>query len=114
MAGRKSTLKLAQRMTSSFSQAVAASSYNQIWTKVVGKTGEDIRVCSRKNLSDPGEPIGVILCAVSSLWLPVSLHILFDFLRDEARRHEVTIKFFVTHQFKLLCSIVIKYSVEDF
>ncbi|XP_022998611.1 homeobox-leucine zipper protein GLABRA 2 isoform X2 [Cucurbita maxima] len=87
LAGRKSTLKLAQRMSSSFSQAVAASSY-QTWTKVVGKTGEDIRVCSRKNLSDPGEPIGVILCAVFSLWLPVPPHTLFHFLRDDARRNE--------------------------
>ncbi|KAG7018323.1 Homeobox-leucine zipper protein GLABRA 2, partial [Cucurbita argyrosperma subsp. argyrosperma] len=64
-----------------------ASSY-QTWTKVVGKTGEDIRVCSRKNLSDLGEPIGAILCAVSSLWLPVSPHLLFHFLRDQARRHQ--------------------------
>lgn len=87
LAGRKSTLKLAQRMSSSFSQAIAASSY-QTWTKVVGKTGEDIRVCSRKNLSDPGEPIGVILCAVSSLWLPLSPHLLFDFFRDESRRNQ--------------------------
>jgi hypothetical protein len=31
----------------------------------------------------------VILCAVSSVWLPVVPHILFDFLRDEARRNEV-------------------------
>ncbi|KAE8650727.1 hypothetical protein Csa_023399 [Cucumis sativus] len=87
LAGRKSTLKLAQRMSCSFSQAVAASSY-QTWTKVVGKSGEDIRVCSRKNLSDPGEPIGVILCAVSSLWLPLSPHLLFDFFRDESRRSQ--------------------------
>ncbi|KAA0050790.1 multicellular trichome development class IV homeodomain-leucine zipper transcription factor [Cucumis melo var. makuwa] len=87
LAGRKSTLKLAQRMSCSFSQAVAASSY-QTWTKVVGKTGEDIRVSSRKNLSDPGEPIGVILCAVSSLWLPLSPHLLFDFFRDESRRSQ--------------------------
>lgn len=89
LAGRKSTLKLAQRMSCSFSQAVAASSY-QTWTKVVGKTGEDIRVSSRKNLSDPGEPIGVILCAVSSLWLPLSPHLLFDFFRDESRRSQVS------------------------
>ncbi|XP_038904725.1 homeobox-leucine zipper protein GLABRA 2-like [Benincasa hispida] len=87
LAGRKSTLKLAQRMSCSFSQVVAASSY-QTWTKVVGKTGEDIRVCSRKNVSDPGEPIGVILCAVSSLWLPLSPHLLFDFFRDESRRNQ--------------------------
>ncbi|XP_044497443.1 homeobox-leucine zipper protein GLABRA 2-like [Mangifera indica] len=87
LAGRKSILKLAQRMTWSFCRAIAASSYHT-WTKVSGKTGEDIRVSSRKNLNDPGEPLGVILCAVSSVWLPVSPNVLFDFLRDEARRNE--------------------------
>ncbi|KAA8540403.1 hypothetical protein F0562_024678 [Nyssa sinensis] len=87
LAGRKSILKLAQRMTWSFCRALGASSYHT-WSKVSSKTGEDIRVASRKNLNDPGEPLGVILCAVSSVWLPVSHHALFDFLRDEARRNE--------------------------
>ncbi|XWS16330.1 hypothetical protein CRYUN_Cryun34aG0075800 [Craigia yunnanensis] len=88
LAGRKSILKLAQRMTRSFCHAIGASSYHT-WNKVSSKTGEDIRVSSRKNLNDPGEPLGVIVCAVSSVWLPVSPNLLFDFLRDEARRNEV-------------------------
>ncbi|KAF8025594.1 hypothetical protein BT93_F2435 [Corymbia citriodora subsp. variegata] len=87
LAGRKSILRLAQRMTQSFCHAIGASSYHT-WNKVPNKTGEDIRVASRKNLNDPGEPLGVILCAVSSVLLPVSPHVLFDFLRDEARRNE--------------------------
>ncbi|XP_065631740.1 homeobox-leucine zipper protein GLABRA 2 [Quercus suber] len=87
LAGRKSILKLAQRMTWNFCRAIGASSYHT-WTKVSSKTGEDIRITSRKNLNDPGEPLGVILCAVSSVWLPVSPHVLFDFLRDEAHRSE--------------------------
>uniref|UniRef100_A0A0R0IY35 Homeodomain/HOMEOBOX transcription factor n=1 Tax=Glycine max TaxID=3847 RepID=A0A0R0IY35_SOYBN len=87
LAGRKSILKLAQRMTWSFCHAVGASSFHT-WTKVTSKTGEDIRISSRKNLNEPGEPLGVILCAVSSVWLPVSPNVLFDFLRDEARRNE--------------------------
>lgn len=87
LAGRKSILKLAQRMTRNFCRALGASSYHT-WNKAPGKTGDDIRIASRKNLNDPGEPLGVILCAVSSVWLPVSHHILFDFLRDETRRNE--------------------------
>ncbi|XVF74569.1 hypothetical protein PTKIN_Ptkin13bG0120200 [Pterospermum kingtungense] len=87
LAGRKSILKLAQRMTQSFCHAIGASSYHT-WNKVSSKTGEDIRVSSRKNLNDPGEPQGVIVCAVCSVWLPVSPNLLFDFLRDEARRNE--------------------------
>lgn len=88
LAGRKSILKLAQRMTWSFCHAIGASSFHT-WTKVTSKTGEDIRISSRKNLNDPGEPLGLILCAVSSVWLPVSPNVLFDFLRDEAHRTEV-------------------------
>ncbi|CAJ1951143.1 unnamed protein product [Sphenostylis stenocarpa] len=87
LAGRKSILKLAQRMTSTFCHAAGASSFHT-WTKFTSKTGEDIRISSRKNMNDPGEPLGVILCAVSSVWLPVSRNVLFDFLRDEARRSE--------------------------
>ncbi|KAD4889286.1 hypothetical protein E3N88_21359 [Mikania micrantha] len=87
LAGRKSILKLAQRMTWSFSRALGASSYHT-WKKIPSKTGYDIRVASRKNLNDHGEPLGVILCAVSSIWLPVSHTLLFDFLRDETRRNE--------------------------
>ncbi|KAK8608450.1 hypothetical protein V6N13_023873 [Hibiscus sabdariffa] len=87
LAGRKSILKLAQRMSRSFCHAIGASSYNT-WNKFTSKAGEDIRVSSRKNLNDPGEPLGVIVCAVSSIWLSVSPNLLFDFLRDEARRNE--------------------------
>ncbi|KNA21508.1 hypothetical protein SOVF_042550 [Spinacia oleracea] len=87
LAGRKSILKLAHRMTWSFCRAIGASTFNT-WTKITTKTGEDVRVASRKNLNDPCEPIGVILCAVSSVWLPVSPTVLFDFLRDDAHRHE--------------------------
>lgn len=87
LAGRKSILKLAERMTWSFSRALGGSSYHT-WKKIPSKTGDDIRVSSRKNLNDVGEPLGVILCAVSSIWLPVSHTLLFDFLRDETRRNE--------------------------
>ncbi|PIN13685.1 Transcription factor PHOX2/ARIX, contains HOX domain [Handroanthus impetiginosus] len=87
LAGRKSILKLAQRMTWSFCRALGASSLNS-WNKITSKTGDDIRVASRKNLNDPGEPLGTILSAVSCVWLPVSHHALFEFLRDENRRKE--------------------------
>ncbi|KAL2539229.1 Homeobox-leucine zipper protein GLABRA 2 [Abeliophyllum distichum] len=87
VAGRKSTMKLAQRLTWNFCRALGASSYNT-WSKIPSKTGDDIRVASRKNINNPGEPLGVILCAVSSVWLSVSHHILFDFLRDENHRNE--------------------------
>ncbi|KAL8465905.1 hypothetical protein ACS0TY_035137 [Phlomoides rotata] len=87
LAGRKSILKLAQRMAKSFCRAIGDSSLNS-WTKVTGKSRDDIRVAIRKNLNDPGEPLGTIMSAATSVWLPVSHQVLFDFLRDENRRME--------------------------
>ncbi|KAK4428108.1 Homeobox-leucine zipper protein GLABRA 2 [Sesamum alatum] len=92
LAGRKSILKLAQRMTWSFSRALGASSHNS-WNKISSKTGDEIRVASRNNLNDPGEPLGTILSAVSCVWLSVSHLVLFDFLRDGNRRNEWDIMF---------------------
>lgn len=87
LAGRKSIMKLAQRMSRSFCRGLGDSSFNS-WSKITSKTGEEIRVATRKNLNDPGEPLGTILCAVSCVWLPIPHHTLFDFLRDESRRNE--------------------------
>ncbi|XP_042020981.1 homeobox-leucine zipper protein GLABRA 2-like [Salvia splendens] len=87
LAGRKSILKLAQRMSRGFCRALGDSSFNS-WNKITSKTGDEIRVAMRKNHNDPGEPLGTILSAVASVWLPVSHHVLFDFLRDENRRNE--------------------------
>lgn len=86
--GRKSVLRLAQRMASSIYQAIGASS-SHTWTKIQSKIGETIRIASRKNLKNPQEPTGLILCAVASVWLPVSPKLLFEFLIDESRRPEV-------------------------
>ncbi|TKY55756.1 Homeobox-leucine zipper protein GLABRA 2 [Spatholobus suberectus] len=84
LARRKNILKLAQRMTWSFCHAIGVSSFHS-WTKVTSKTGEDIRLSSKKNLNDPGEHLGLILCFVCSVWLPVSPNVLFGFLKDETR-----------------------------
>ncbi|KAH9677955.1 homeobox-leucine zipper protein ANTHOCYANINLESS 2 [Citrus sinensis] len=64
--GRKSMLKLAQRMTYNFCSGVCASSVRK-WDKLcVGNVGEDVRVLTRKNVNDPGEPPGVVLCAATT------------------------------------------------
>ncbi|KAL7099970.1 hypothetical protein ACP275_09G119800 [Erythranthe tilingii] len=87
LAGRKSILTLSQRMSWSFCRAIGGSR-RILWKKIVSKTGDDIRVSLRNNLNEQGEPLGTILSAVSSVWLPLSHHALFDFLRDENRRNE--------------------------
>ncbi|XP_010278578.1 PREDICTED: homeobox-leucine zipper protein ANTHOCYANINLESS 2-like isoform X2 [Nelumbo nucifera] len=86
--GRRSMLKLAQRMTDNFCAGVCASAVHK-WNKLcAGNVDEDVRVMTRKSVDDPGEPPGVVLSAATSVWLPVSPQRLFDFLRDERLRSE--------------------------
>lgn len=84
--GRRSMLKLAQRMTTNYCGGVSASS-GQTWTKL-SNGDDDVRVTTRKNTDDPGEPSGVVLSAATSVWLPVSPQRLFEFLRDATLRNK--------------------------
>ncbi|ESQ39210.1 hypothetical protein EUTSA_v10001317mg [Eutrema salsugineum] len=86
--GKKSMLKLAQRMTENFCRGVCASS-SQKWSRLeVGNIDEDVRIMTRKNEDDSGEPPGILLSAATSVWVPVSPRRLFDFLRDELLRSD--------------------------
>ncbi|KAJ6940310.1 hypothetical protein NC651_006455 [Populus alba x Populus x berolinensis] len=86
--GRRSMLKLAQRMTDNFCAGVCASTVHK-WNKLnAGNVDEDVRVMTRKSVDDPGEPPGIVLSAATSVWLPVSPQRLFDFLRNERLRSE--------------------------
>lgn len=86
--GRKSMLKLAQRMTDNFCAGVCASTVYK-WNKLcASNVDEDVRVMTRQSVDDPGEPPGIVLSAATSVWLPVSPQRLFDFLRDERLRSE--------------------------
>ncbi|KAK7279986.1 hypothetical protein RJT34_25048 [Clitoria ternatea] len=87
-AGRRSMLKLAQRMTSNFCSGVCSSSARK-WDNLQLKTlSDEMRVMTRKNVDDPGEPPGIVLSAATCVWMPVSRQRLFDFLRDERLRSE--------------------------
>ncbi|KAJ3698612.1 hypothetical protein LUZ61_002317 [Rhynchospora tenuis] len=85
--GRKSMLKLAERMVISFCGGVTASTAHQ-WTTLSGSGAEDVRVMTRKSVDDPGRPPGIVLNAATSFWLPVAPKRVFDFLRDESSRSE--------------------------
>jgi homeobox-leucine zipper protein len=85
--GRKSMLKLAERMVVSFCGGVTASVAHQ-WTTLSGSGAEDVRVMTRKSVDDPGRPPGIILNAATSFWLPVPPSRVFDFLRDDSTRSE--------------------------
>lgn len=89
--GRKSMLKLAERMVMSFCAGVSASTAHT-WTTISGTGAEtdDVRVMTRKSVDDPGRPPGIVLSAATSFWLPVPPKRVFEFLRDENSRSEVS------------------------
>lgn len=83
--GRKSMLKLAERMVLSFCTGVGASTAHT-WTTLSGSGADDVRVMNRKSMDDPGRPAGIVLSAATSFWIPVPPKRVFDFLRDENSR----------------------------
>ncbi|KAK1557283.1 hypothetical protein Q3G72_021701 [Acer saccharum] len=85
--GRKSMLKLAERMVTSFCTGVGASSAHA-WTTLSATGSDDVRVMTRKSMDDPGRPPGIVLSAATSFWIPVPPNRVFDFLRDENSRNE--------------------------
>ncbi|KAJ6723684.1 HOMEOBOX LEUCINE ZIPPER PROTEIN [Salix koriyanagi] len=85
--GRKSMMKLAERMVISFCAGVSASTAHT-WTTLSGTGADDVRVMTRKSVDDPGRPPGIVLSAATSFWLPVPPKRVFDFLRDENTRNE--------------------------
>ncbi|XP_019186546.1 PREDICTED: homeobox-leucine zipper protein MERISTEM L1-like [Ipomoea nil] len=85
--GRKSILKLAERMVMSFCAGVGAST-SQTWTTLSGSGADDVRVMTRKSIDDPGTPPGIVLSAATSFFLPLPPKTVFDFLRDQNSRRE--------------------------
>ncbi|KAI4328035.1 hypothetical protein L6164_020431 [Bauhinia variegata] len=86
---RKNLMKLAQRMIRMFSQNMSTSG-GQSWTAISDSPEDTVRITTRK-ITEPGQPNGVILSAISTTWLPYSHTHIFDLLRDERRRSQLDV-----------------------
>lgn len=106
--GRRSMMRLSERMMMSFCTAVGASTANT-WT-LLTVAGEDVRVMTRKSVDDPGRPSGIVLSAATSLWLPLPSTTVFSFLRSENSRNQVmyTIPLLVT-SYNYISPFIIQY-----
>ncbi|TMX03161.1 hypothetical protein EJD97_017997 [Solanum chilense] len=84
---RKSVLKLGERMIISYISGVSGTKTHK-WTTFTGSgyNINDLQVKTRRSINDPGRPRGLVLCASTSIWLPVLPKLLFDFLRNENTR----------------------------
>lgn len=85
--GKRSMMKLAQRMVSTFCASINPCNGHQ-WTTLSGGLNEfEVRATLHKS-TDPGQPNGVVLSAATTIWLPIPPHNVFNFFRDERTRHQ--------------------------
>lgn len=89
--GKRSMMRLAQRMVKSFCVSVNPSNGYQ-WTTLSGLSEVEVRASLHKS-SDLGQPCGVILCAASTIWLPISPQNVFNFFRGERTRPQWDVLF---------------------
>nr|AIA58891.1 homeodomain protein HOX3-A [Gossypium hirsutum] len=82
--GRRSMMKLAQRMVNNFCTSVGTSNSHRS-TTLSGSNEIGVRVTVHKS-SDPGQPNGIVLSAATTFWLPVSPQNVFNFFKDERTR----------------------------
>ncbi|XVF52313.1 hypothetical protein PTKIN_Ptkin05aG0008600 [Pterospermum kingtungense] len=86
---RRNLMRLAQRMLRTFCVNISTSS-GQLWTALPDSSDDTVRITTRK-VTEPGQPNGLILCAVSTTWLPYPHYQVFDLLRDERRRAQLEV-----------------------
>ncbi|XP_031483759.1 homeobox-leucine zipper protein ROC3-like [Nymphaea colorata] len=86
---RRSIMHLAGRMVRLFSISISSAG-GQAWTALGSAVDDSVRITTRKS-TGPGQPHGVILCGVSSTWLPFSHLQVFELLRCEKRRSQLDV-----------------------
>uniref|UniRef100_A0A7N0V989 Uncharacterized protein n=1 Tax=Kalanchoe fedtschenkoi TaxID=63787 RepID=A0A7N0V989_KALFE len=88
--GRKSMMKLGQRMITNFCATVSTANAHPCIT-VAGFSESGIRVAVRKS-TNAGKPSSdVVLGAATTIWLPVSPQTIFDFFKDEQKRAQASL-----------------------
>ncbi|KAI3735674.1 hypothetical protein L6452_15182 [Arctium lappa] len=82
--GKRSMMKLSQRMVNNFCSSINPSNGHQ-WTSLSGLNEFEVRAILHKS-NDPGQPNGMVLSASTTIWLPVPPQTVFDFFRDGRTR----------------------------
>nr|GLL35367.1 homeobox-leucine zipper protein HDG11 [Ipomoea trifida] len=82
--GKRSMMKLAQRMVNNFCGSVNPSNGHH-WTTLSGANEFEVRATLQKS-TDPGQPNGVVISAATTIWLPIPPQLVFNFFRDERTR----------------------------
>lgn len=94
--GKRSMMKLAQRMVNNFCASISTS-HGHRWTTLSGMNEVGVRVTVHKS-TDSGQPNGVVLSAATTIWLPVSPQTIFNFFKNDRTRSQV----FVNSKFQII------------
>ncbi|XP_058220003.1 homeobox-leucine zipper protein PROTODERMAL FACTOR 2-like [Rhododendron vialii] len=87
--GRKSILKLADRMTRSYHAGVSSTaSPENTWKPIPISGAGDVLVTTSYNDDDPETPRGVSITVATTIWLPNQPKNVFEFLRNEDHRSQ--------------------------
>ncbi|KAK4368799.1 hypothetical protein RND71_012591 [Anisodus tanguticus] len=86
---RQILMNLAQRMIKTFCMNISTCCGHS-WTALSESLEDTVRITTRK-VTEPGQPNGLILSAVSTSWLPYNHFQVFDLLRDESRRAQLDV-----------------------
>ncbi|XP_057480268.1 homeobox-leucine zipper protein HDG11-like [Actinidia eriantha] len=89
--GKRSIMKLAQRMVNNFCGSINPSTGHQ-WTTLSGLNEVEVRSSLHRS-TNPGQPSGVALSAAATIWLPVSPQNVFNFFKDERTRPQWDVLF---------------------
>lgn len=87
--GRKSILKLADRMTRSYHAVVSTASPENTWKPIPISDAGDVLVTTSYNDDDPETPRGVSITVATTIWLPNQPKNVFEFLRNGDHRSQV-------------------------
>ena len=92
---RRNIMRLTRRMVKCYCESLCMQD-NTSFPHLTRMNNSGVRVAVRVNMSDPGEPKGMILSAATSFWLPLSPQHVFDYLIDDRKRAKVqTPNFFI-------------------
>ncbi|XP_057514951.1 homeobox-leucine zipper protein HDG11-like isoform X1 [Actinidia eriantha] len=89
--GKRSMMRLAQRMVNIFCGSINLSNGHQ-WTTHSGLNEVEVRSSLHRS-TDPGQPSGVVLSAAATIWLPVCPKNVFNFFKDERTRPQWDVLF---------------------
>ncbi|XP_074337782.1 homeobox-leucine zipper protein HDG12-like [Apium graveolens] len=81
--GKRNLMKLSERMVKTFCSSINIVNEQQV--TISGMNDAEVRATLQK-CTDPGHPNSMVLSAETTISMPISSKVIFDFLRDEKNR----------------------------